>query len=471
MKKSILFVTSQVYPFTTGTMGVFNYSLPKKLIKLGFDARVIVPRINKPYKPYPKETNDIVSLDINMSDQIYPCTVESCTYDGVPMYFINSDYFFSRDKLYGYSDEVQRFCYFCKAVLHAIPHLDFNPDILHCQDWHTGYIPVLLKTKFKGFSKSVKTLFTIHNMGYQGVFDKENCVFLDLDWDELVNCNIDYYDQINFMKAGISYADIITTVSPTYAKEIATEQYGATLDKTVKSRSNNIYGVLCGLDTEINNPAKDSRIFVNYDAYNLQGKYENKRFLQRELKFEEREDIPIISLFSRLKTEKGLDLVRSVFKDIMKADIQFVVVSDGDVMYEEFFRRAAKEYPQKFAFILYDNDFAYKAYAGSDLFLMPSSYEPCGIGQLIALRYGTVPIVHQVGGLNDSIKEYNPLTGEGNGFCFKPYNAKVMLYTIRKAIRMYHKKDDWLKVVRNGMLEDHSWDKYVEQYVDVYKQV
>lgn len=473
MEKSILFVTSQVYPFTTGTMGVFNYSLPKNLIKLGWDARVIVPRINKPYKPYPSEVEVIAKLDIKMEQKVYDCTIEACIYDGVPMYFINADYYFGRDKLYGYSDEVERFSYFCKAVLEAIPYLRFKPEILHCQDWHTGYIPLLLKTKYKNINDyvDIKTLLTIHNMGYQGIFDKENSVFLDLGWDDLVRCNVDYYEQINFMKAGIRYAETITTVSPTYSKEIATEQYGATLEDTVKSRKSNIHGVLCGLDIEINNPAKDSRLFANYDAENLEGKYENKRLLQQALNFQVRDDVPIISLFSRLKTEKGLDLVRSVFDDLMKSDIQFVMVSDGDAIYEEYFKRASKKYPEKFSFILYDNDFAYKAYAGSDLFLMPSSYEPCGIGQLIALRYGTVPIVHQVGGLNDSIKDYNEETGEGNGFSFKPYNAKVMLYTIRKAIEMYHKKDKWLKVIKNGMTEDHSWSKYVKKYIDVYEEM
>ncbi|MBW7477346.1 glycogen synthase [Paenibacillus oenotherae] len=473
MNNTVLFVTSQLYPFTTGTMGIFNYSLPKNLIGMGWDARVIVPKVNKTYRPYPHDTEVIAELNIAMGDKAYACTIEACVYDGVPLYFIQDSYYFGRDELYGYEDEVERFSFFTKAVLEALPHLGFKPKLLHCQDWHTGFIPLLKKVKYAGqpFYEEIKTLYTIHNMGYQGIFDQDNCLFLDMDWEELLRHRVDYYEQLNFMKTGLLHADKITAVSPTYAKEIATEQYGSTLELTVQERQADICGVLCGLDLEINNPSADARIYANYDEHSLDGKYANKRMLQQALGFQVREDIPILSLFSRLKTEKGLDLVKNTFKDIMKLDIQFVMVSNGDAVYEEFFQEAARKYPDKFSFTLYDNDFAYKAYAGSDLFLMPSSYEPCGIGQLIALRYGTVPIVRQVGGLNDSIQHYNEETGEGNGFLFKHYNAKVMLYTIRQAIEVYKRKETWENIVRNCMVQNHGWPRYVKEYTGVYERV
>lgn len=473
MNNTVLFVTSQLYPFTTGTMGIFNYSLPKNLIEMGWDARVIVPKVNKTYRAYPADTKMVAALDIKMGDSVNICTIEACVYDGIPFYFIHDPRYFERDELYGYEDEAERFSFFCKAVLEALPHLDYKPRILHCQDWHTGFIPLLKKVNYADdpFYRDIKTLYTIHNMGYQGVFGKENSVYLDMSWEELLEQRVDYNDGINFMKAGLLHADMITTVSPTYAKEIATEEYGSTLEVTVQERQEDIYGVLCGLDLEINNPATDSRIYANYDENSLEGKYLNKRLLQQELGFETREDIPILSLFSRLKTEKGLDLVKEAFEYMMKLELQFVMVSNGDASYEEYFQEASLRYPDKFSFTFYENDFAYKAYAASDLFLMPSSYEPCGIGQLIALRYGAVPIVRQVGGLNDSIQRYNEATGEGNGFLFRHYNANVMLYTIRQAIKAYKRKDAWRRMVRACMAQNHGWPRYVKEYTGVYEKV
>ncbi|MFC5700640.1 glycogen synthase [Cohnella faecalis] len=473
MEKSVLFVTSQLYPYTTGTMGVFNFSLPKHLIGLGWDARVIVPRIPNPYKEYPADIRVAASLDIPMGERSYECDIEFGSYDGVPVYFVNAPAYFGRKELYGHEDEAERFGYFCKAVLEALPQAGFRPSILHIQDWHTGLIPFLLRTKYKEepFYEGVKTLLTVHNLGYQGVFDKENASLLDVPWEKWVENGADYYDQISFMKAGLLHADSLTTVSPTYAKEIATEQYGSTLEATVQRRSNDLYGILCGLDTEINNPAADVRIHARYDENSPELKLANKRALQQALGFPQRDDVPIVSLFSRLKTEKGLDLVMSAFEDLMRLDLQFVIVSNGDAVYEEFFRRAAIRHPDRFAFVLYDNDFAYQAYAGADLFLMPSGYEPCGIGQLIALRYGAVPIVRQVGGLNDSIRPFDEATGAGNGFVFKPYHPRVMLYAIRKALEAYKRPDTWRTLVTNGMSENHGWPVYVKQYADVYERM
>ncbi|EFM12033.1 glycogen/starch synthase, ADP-glucose type [Paenibacillus curdlanolyticus YK9] len=473
MSRNILFVTSQMYPFVTGTMGIFNYSLPKKLAELGWDARVIVPRIRNVHRDYPEITEEVAQLFLPMGERLIACRVVSCLVDSVTVYLIDAPDYFDRPNLYGYEDEAERFGLFCKAVLAALPLLAFKPQLLHLQDWHTGLIPMLMETKHAGdpFYEDIQTLLTIHNLGYQGIFDRDYAALLDLQWEDWVDSGAAYYDQINFMKAGILHADAITTVSPSYAKEIATKQYGSTLEEAIQSRSEHLFGVLCGLDLQINDPSTDSRLHVTYDADTLERKAMNKAALQQALGFPIRAEIPVLSLFSRLKTEKGLDLVVNAMDDLMRMDVQFVIVSNGDDIYEDFFREAALRYPDRFAFVLYDNDFAYQAYAGSDMFLMPSGYEPCGIGQLIALRYGAVPIVRQVGGLSDSIQPFDEQTGEGNGFVFKPYFAKVMLYTIRKAIEAFHRPDSWRTVVQNGMREDHSWNKYTKQYADVYERV
>ncbi|MWC28112.1 glycogen synthase [Paenibacillus sp. MMS18-CY102] len=473
MSRNVLFVTSQMYPFVTGTMGIFNYSLPKKLAELGWDARVIVPRIRNVHREYPEQQEHIAQLFIPIGGQLYVGRVVSCQVDGITVYLIDAPDYFGRPELYGYEDEAERFGFFCKAVLAALPLLDFKPNLLHLQDWHTGLIPMLMETKHAEdpFYRDIQTLLTIHNLGYQGIFDREYAALLDIAWADWVNSGADYYDQINFMKAGLLHADAITTVSPSYAKEIATKQYGSTLEETIQGRSEHLYGILCGLDLEINDPATDKRLIMPYDADSLEGKAQNKAALQHALGFPVQADIPVLSLFSRLKTEKGLDLVVNALDDLMRMDVQFVIVSNGDDIYEDYFRDAALRYPDRFAFVLYDNDFAYQAYAGSDMFLMPSGYEPCGIGQLIALRYGAVPIVRQVGGLSDSIQPFNEQTGEGNGFVFKPYFAKVMVYTIRKAIEAFRRPDSWRTVVQNGMRENHGWDRYTKQYADVYERV
>ncbi|MCX8130249.1 MAG: glycogen synthase [Clostridia bacterium] len=472
MNKSILFVTTQLYPFTNGSMGVFNYSLPKGLRNQGWDVRVIVPRFNKPVRPYPEEITNEAANEIKMGNKFYQYSIEASMYEDIPVYFLNQPHYFGRDSLYGYPDEAERFIFMCKAIVEALPSLEFKPDIIHCQDWHTAFIPMLLKSKCNDHPlyEKIKTILTIHNLGYQGVFDGENCKFLDMDQETFLRRGIDYYEQVSFMKAGILHTDVITTVSPTYAKEIATEEGGATLHEEICKRQQDLYGVLCGLDMKINNPATDTRLFANYSLEDPKGKHTNKRELQKLLNLPVREDVPVISLFSRLIPEKGLDLVRNAMDDLMKSDIQFVIVSDGHEIYEEYCRKAQQKYPDKFSFTLYNDDLAYKAYAGADMFLMPSRFEPCGIGQLIALRYGTVPIVRKTGGLSDSIQDYDEETGVGNGFTFRYYNAKVMLYTIRKAIKLYHRKEEWNKIVKNGMAQDHGWDKYVGQYIDVYKE-
>ncbi|KEI00465.1 glycogen synthase GlgA [Clostridium botulinum] len=474
---NILFATSEAYPFIkTGGLGDVSYALPKALKKIGLDVRVILPKYNPIPEEYVNNMRKIAEFTIKVGWRNKYCGLLELEKDGVKFYFIDNEYYFKRDSAYAQMDDGERFSFFSKAIIESINYMDdFAPEILHCNDWHTAIsIPILRDQYFNNPKLNhIKTVYTIHNLKYQGVFAKEMLrELLNFGNEYFSEEKFKYYDAISFMKAGIVYADAVTTVSSTYAEEIKTEYYGEGLHGLLQSRSNDLYGILNGIDTDINNPSTDMYLFEKYDANNLQGKSRNKQELQKMLKLPKNNDIPMIGIVSRLEEQKGFDLLKEVIEELLQENIQLVVLGTGDQKYEDLFKFFAWKYPDKLsANIYFDNSLAQKIYAGSDMFLMPSRFEPCGIGQLIALRYGSVPIVRETGGLNDTVFSYNEFTREGNGFSFTRFDARDMLYTIRRAIGFYYDKDLWSELIQRGMRGDYSWEKAASKYVDVYNDV
>ncbi len=471
----ILFAASEVVPFAkTGGLADVAGSLPKALAKLGIDIRVVMPK----YKVIPQEYVDKMEYMgytyVNIGWRHQYCGIFKIVQDGVTVYFIDNEYYFKRDWLYGSGDEGEQFTFFSKAIVEILPVIDFQPDIIHCNDWQTGIVSVLLKVHYKihDFYKNIRTIFTIHNLKYQGVFQKEIMDgLLGLSWEYFNSEGIEFYDQVNFLKAGLAFSDKISTVSKTYANEIKFGFFGENLNGMIKNRSDDLYGIINGIDYETNNPATDRRLFVNYDADNIQGKYENKAKLQKSLGLPIRPDVPLIGIISRLVDQKGFDLIDCVLGDILKMDVQLVILGTGEYKYEEMFRSAQYYHRDKVsANIKYDGILAQRIYAGCDMFLMPSLFEPCGLSQLFSLRYGTIPIVRETGGLNDTIKSFNEFTGEGNGFSFTNYNAHDMLNTIKRALYFFDNAEVWKGLIRRGMNQDFSWKKSAEGYLDLYRK-
>lgn len=473
----ILFASSEVAPFAkTGGLADVAGSLPHALLKLGHDVRIVMPRyktINCPMETrldFPvmiggrKETAVIREQHLSV-DQHDACK-------GIPVYFVDNYHYFDRDHLYCYCDEAERFAFFCRAMVEMLPLLDFRPDLIHCNDWQTGPVPVILRECFGNdpFFRDIATLFTVHNLRYQGNYPRENLRLLGLPDDYYHPEKLEFYGEISFLKAGLVYADVLNTVSKTYAREIQTAEYGERMEGLLRKRSSDLYGIINGIDYHEFDPAADSHIISNYDYRTVQKKRDNKYSLQKQMKLPV-QDVPVLGLISRLVDQKGLDLLEGIFDRLMGMDLQLIVLGTGDPHYEEFFRKAVREYPEKFAaHIGFNVALAQQIYAGSDMFLMPSRYEPCGLGQLISLRYGTIPIVRATGGLADTITEYNPLTGTGNGFTFMEYAQDKFMQAIKRALQLHCEKPDlWTDLVRHALKSDFSWTASASEYVRLYK--
>lgn len=475
----VLYVTSECWPFAkTGGLGDVAYALPKALKKEGVDIRVIMPK----YSTIPIYLKDrlkkVKEYSVKVSWRNQYCGLEEMELDGVTFYFIDNEYYFKRDgadSIYGHSDDCERYVFFTLAVLEAINKIDFYPDIINLNDWHTGMLPLLLKEKYsylKGYN-NIKTIYTIHNLQYQGVFNKNILGdILDIDFKYFNNGDIEYFNNINFMKAGINFADKVATVSPTYSQEIKTEFYGYKLDGLIRQNEDKLIGILNGLDYDLNNPAKDKCIFKNYDVNSIENKKENKIELQKLLKLDVNPDIPMVAIISRLVNQKGLDLINHMMPEIVNEKLQLVVLGTGEHQYQSMFHYYDSHYTKNVsANITFNSSLAQKIYAASDIFLMPSLFEPCGIGQMIAMRYGALPIVRETGGLKDTVIPYNKYTGEGNGFTFKNYNAHEMFFTIQRAVKLYHNKAVWNKLVENAMNTDNSWSKSAKGYIKIYESM
>ena len=474
----ILFAASECVPFIkTGGLADVVGALTPVLKAQGADVRVILPL----YAAIPQEYVNQMKLECEFEVELcwrrQYCGIKSLEYQGVTFYFVDNQYYFGRSYIYGLGgDEYERFGFFDRAVIDALVHLDFKPDVVHCHDWQTGMIPALLKIQYAQypFYQDMKTVYTIHNLQYQGVFPiKAVQDTLGLGDSLFTSDKLECYGCANYMKAGLVYADELTTVSPSYADEIQTAFYGERLDGLLRARQDHLVGILNGIDINDYDPAKDPQIYANYDPYHLGGKEICKQELQKELGLEVDPTVPLVGIISRLSNQKGFDLIECVIRELMATGIQLVVLGMGEAKYTNLFSWAESEYPGRLATrFAMNHQLAHRIYAGSDMFLMPSQFEPCGLSQMIAMRYGSVPIARETGGLRDTVLSYNKFTDEGNGFTFFNYNAHDMLHTVRRAVHYYNNnRDVWYRLIVRGMTGDYSWYSSAGKYMALYEEV
>ncbi|MEW9698893.1 glycogen synthase GlgA [Paenibacillus sp. SI8] len=472
----ILFAAAEAVPFVkTGGLADVIGALPKELTRLGLDVRVILPKYGDIPAKYRNAMTSLAAFDIYVGWRKQYLGVDVLQYEGVTFYFVDNEYYFKRSGLYGFGDEAERFAFFCRGVIEALPVLDFQPDVIHCHDWQTGMIPVLLKAHYGHlpFFNGIRTVSTVHNLKYQGVYGQSLMKELfGLSDDHFSGLALELHGGASFLKGGLLYSDRITTVSQTYADEIQTPYYGEHLDSLLRHRKDQLTGIVNGIDYELFDPMSDPHLVVNYRD-SLPKKQQNKLALQERLGLPINGDVPMIALVTRLVQQKGLDLIQHVLPEILSLDIQLVVLGTGEESYETMFRHAAAAHPDKVsAQITFSEPLAHQIYASSDMFLMPSQFEPCGIGQLIAIRYRSVPIVRETGGLRDTVQPYNEFVGEGTGFTFSHYNAHDMLHTIRRAVFFYKNDHEaWNRIQQNMKKIDFSWKKSAQQYISLYKEL
>ncbi len=473
----LVFVTAEADPFVkTGGLGEVMGSLPAFLHKQGVDVRVILPKYSTIADHFQKEMTHLAHFDVPVAWRQQYCGLDEMVYQGVHYYFIDNEYYFSRPSIYGEFDDAERFAFFSRAALESLLHIPgFKPDIIHCQDWHTALIPLMLK---KFYSQEplyypIKTLFTIHNLKYQGVFSQEVLSdIVGLGMEYFTENTLEFHGAVNFMKAALLYADRITTVSPTYAEEIKNPYYGENLDGLLRKRQDSLTGILNGIDYEVYDPMKDPYLVMPTGNF-AYAKKENKKHLLSVVGLPVRGDQALLAMVSRLVDQKGVDLLVHVMTDILALGVQMVILGTGDHRYEEILRYFATKYPENLAIKLEFSDrLAHEIYGGADMLLMPSRFEPCGISQMIAMRYGTVPIVRETGGLKDTVIPYNNMTGVGNGFNFANYNAHELLFAVERAVEIYQEdKVVWETIRQNALKGDFSWDRSANAYIKIYESL
>ena len=469
----VLFASSEALPFkASGGLGDVAGSLPQALRKRLIGCRVVMPLYDTISQELKDSMTFLTSISVPVAWRRQYCGIFEAKAGGVIYYLLDNQYYFKRDGIYGYYDDAERFAFFARAVLEIIPAIGFKPDIIHCNDWQTALTPVYYNTLYAnrpGY-ENIKTVFTIHNIQYQGTYGME-LVNEVIGIPESATSLVEYDGDVNFMKGAIETADKVTTVSPSYANEILDPWYSHGLDIILNQRSWKLSGILNGIDTDLYNPETDKDIAVNYNSSNFEPKKINKQKLQEYFSLPIREDVPVIGMVTRLVGHKGLDLVKAVLDELLATtDIQFVVLGSGEWQYESFFKDMAAKYPDKMGLKLgFVPSLSKKIYAGADMFLIPSKSEPCGLSQMISLRYGTIPIVRETGGLRDSIKDSGD--GEGNGFTFSSYNAHDMLFTIKRAIEGYSHREGWNILMKRAMECDNSWGKSANEYIRLYKSL
>ena len=470
----ILFVASEGLPFSkTGGLADVVEALPKALVARGHEVAVVLPRYRG------TKTGAIVmpSLTIPLGSRLrFPAVADGTVLNGVRYFFVDDPPYFDRDGLYGgptgdYSDNAERFSEFSRAAIEIAKHV-WPADVIHCHDWQTALVPVFLRTSYSDdpVMKDTPVVFTIHNMGYQGQFGRD---VLDRAGIPAITFNpagIEFYGDVNFLKAGIVYSDYVTTVSKRYAQEIQTREYGFGLDGVARGRTDRLVGILNGVDYSAWNPAKDPLLPAKYSPKDLSGKAVCKQDLLQVFDLPEVPGRPLLGIVSRFADQKGFDLIAEVAHEIMREDLSLVVLGTGERKYEELFRALATAYPDRVGVkIAYDNAIAHKVEAGSDMFLMPSRYEPCGLNQIYSLKYGTVPIVRATGGLDDTIELFDLEHGTGTGFKFWDYTGGALLYTIRQALHHFADERIWKRIQLNGMEKDFSWKTPATQYAKLYE--
>ncbi|KJS14741.1 MAG: glycogen synthase [Peptococcaceae bacterium BRH_c4b] len=478
----ILVVSSEVVPFAkTGGLADVAGSLPKALAvvgndDMGNDVRVVMPH----YKGIEGASYrmDFPVQFVNRAETaiIRESSIEA-HFQGqhriIPVYMVDNHHYFYRERMYMFPDEAERYTFFCRSVLEMLPRLNWQPDIIHCNDWQSGPIPFLLKVRYRHdpFYARISTVYTIHNLQYQGNYPREALRVLGVGDEYFTPDQLEFYGSVSFMKMGIIYSDVINTVSRTYASEIQRPELGERMDGLLRKRSHDLYGIVNGINYHEFNPKTDHRIHRNYDKDSIEYKKENKYALQKELGLPVK-DVPVLGLITRLVDQKGLDLIAEISDELMHLDLQFVVLGSGDRHYEEMFSKLKTKYPQKMGvYIGFNSILAQRIYAGVDMFLMPSRFEPCGLGQLIAMRYGTIPIVRATGGLADTVHDYNPATGSGNGFVFSEYNGRALYHAIARALKVYRDdQEQWAKLGRNCMELDFSWARSGVEYLQLFQE-
>lgn len=476
MKKKVLFVASECVPFVkTGGLADVVGSLPRYFDQERYEVRVIVPNYLCIAPAWKEKMNFVTSFYMDMAWRSQYVGILEMMYEGILYYFIDNEYYFAGDRPYGYiHEDVEKFAFFSKAALSILPVVDFQPDIVHCHDWQTGLVPVYLKDSFHQgeFYANMKSIMTIHNLKFQGIWNipaVQDATGLDMSY--FTADKLEAFGDANYLKGGIVYSDYVTTVSRTYAEEIKTPYYGEHLDGLMRARSNSLCGIVNGLDYQEWNPATDQLISKNYSIETFKTeKVKNKLALQKELHLETDKKKMLIGIVSRLTDQKGFDLIDCVMDELCQDEVQIVVLGTGEERYENMFRHFAWKYSNKVAAcIYYSNELSHKIYAASDAFLMPSQFEPCGLSQLMSLRYGTLPIVRETGGLKDTVEPYNEFEETGTGFSFMNYNAHEMLAAIRYAQSVYYdKKRSWNKMVKRAMEMDFSWKNSAKHYEALY---
>jgi starch synthase len=469
----VLFVGSEATPFSkTGGLGDVLGSLPKALVGQGIDARVVLPKHKITKDKFNDQLEHIANFKVQVGYKEEYVGIEKMEYDTVVFYFVDNEYYFGyRDTLYGHYDDGERYGYFNNAVLKMLEVIDFYPDVLHLNDWQTGIMPLILKQNYKSRKgyRDIKTLFTIHNIAYQGVFNRELIEYLNIEYTQ--DLEFDY--SINFLKTGIQTADFISTVSQTYAEELLYDYYAFRMNEVLETRKDCLFGIINGIDYDQFNPKTDKSIAYNYGLNNyLKGKSENKKALRETFKLEDNK-LPIIGMVSRLTEAKGFDIIKIIIEDLIKTNkIQMVLLGSGDQDIEQYYQNLKQVYPDNIGvYIGYSDDMARKIYSGSDMFLMPSRFEPCGLAQLISLKYGTLPIVRKTGGLRDTILPYNKYTKEGNGFGFENYDPEDLKHALHEALDAYYDKDSWKVLVKRAMNEDFSWEQSALKYIELYNKL
>ncbi len=474
-KMKVLIVAAEGMPFVkTGGLADVMGILPKELYKLGLNVAVMLPKHHAVKEKYQNQLELVASMYVKMGWRNQYIGLEKLTMDGIEYFFIDNEYYFGGSVYKGGEAEAEQYMYFCRAVLEVLPFVGFIPDVIHVNDWHTAMIPMLLKMQYTDRAQGdIKTVFTIHNLQYQGQMSFGLLAdMLGIATEYYVSDYIEAYGQANMMKAALVFADKITTVSPTYAKEILDSFYGRGMEGVLNMRRDDLVGIINGIDTDEFNPLTDKLISYNYSEDSISGKFKNKVALIEEMHLTVESGTPIIGMVTRMTEQKGLDLVLAVLEEALQEDVAFVILGSGDRRYEEYFEYISGKYAGKAnAYIGYSEALAHKIYAGIDMLLMPSLFEPCGLSQMIAQAYGTLPIVRETGGLVDTVQSYNAFTGEGNGFSFSNYNAHDMLNVMRLALDVYKKTEVWPGLVKNALLLDNSFKKPAIEYQKLYESL
>lgn len=469
----VLYAVSEAKPFiASGGLGDVAGSLPAALRKRLIGCRVVMPLYEGIPDKFKQDMKFITHITVPVAWRRQYCGIFEAKYNGVIYYFLDNQYYFKRQGIYGHYDDAERFAFFSRAVLEMIPYIDFKPDVINCNDWQTALVPVYYSLYYgnkPGF-ENIKTAFTIHNIQYQGKFGEEileDVIGVPYEYSSLLHND----DCINLMKGAIECANAVTTVSPSYAKEILDPYYSHGLDNILAARSWKLHGILNGIDTVSNDPGADKNLVKSFSAEDVSGKADCKEDLQKTMGLPVKPDTPLIGMVTRLVSHKGLDLVQRVLEELLTtSDVQVVVLGSGDWQYETFFTELAWKYPEKLAVkIGFVPTLASKIYGGSDIFLMPSQSEPCGLSQMFALRYGSIPVVRATGGLRDSVQDSGD--NEGNGFVFEDYNAHDMLHTIRRALDGYQDKEGWAILRKRAMECDYSWGRSANEYIRLYKSL